>query len=308
MDEQTRLIQLVTNVVSASALLRHLEVDPAGPERLLIPFSDDFARYFELSLPHTFDSLGLMTRGRDEAFSGRLSEWLGETAGAGAARTFDATVERVGHRHTFVKAVFGADRAPQPTYYFRRRFDGPEALELLAAEGVPATALDVLRQVAGALEKRTVAFLGRRVVAGGPDRIKVYLTQYLPDGPADVTRRLLAAARLLGVREDHDRAVRATVQGLHAAGGATLFVAVELGPEPLPELKLYYEAVPAPAVLAICTALRILSDFEEPEDLPTLLGMVNGLLGAERTDYLGVRVGTTPPVAALYYYRDAKDL
>jgi len=307
LSDQSRLIQLVTNVVNASVLLRHLEVDPAGPEGLLVRFADDFADYFEMSLPHTFDRLGLMTRGRDEEFSGRLIEWLGETSGADAARTFEASVQRAGHRHTFVKAVFAAGRDPAPTYYFRRRFSGPEAMELLEAEGVPGPSLDLLRRVADTLEKQTAAFVGRRLVADGPDRIKVYLTQYLPDGPAAVTTRLLAAARLLGVREDHDRAVRATVQGLHEAGGATLFVSVEFAPEALPEMKLYYESVPAPAVLAICTALRILSDFEEKEELPTLLGVVNGLLGAERTDYFGIRVGSTPAEAALYYYRDSGD-
>ena len=307
MYDQTSLIQLVTNVVSASALLRQLNVDPEGPERFLLPFADDLARYFEMSVPQTFDRLGVMTRGRDEAFSERLGVWLGGVAGPAAARTFAASAGRVGHDHTYVKAVFAADKAPMPTYYFRRRFEGPEVMEVLAAEGASEAARELVRGVADDLGKRTAAFIGRRLSDRGPDRLKVYLTQHLPDGADAVAARLLAAARRIGLRADHERALRATVRGLEEAGGATLFVSVELAPDVLPELKLYFEKIAAPAVLAICRALKVLTDFEEVEGLPTRLGTLHGMFGAERMDYFGLRLGTPTPQVAFYYYRQAGD-
>ena len=246
-----------------------------------------------------------MTRGRDEAFSERLAAWLGEVAGAQAAATFSASAERVGHGHTFVKAVFAADKAPMPTYYFRRRFQGPEVMDFLAAEGVSSEARQVVRGVADDLGKRTAAFVGRRISDQGPDRLKVYLTQHLPDGADTVIARLLAACRRVGLPQGQERAVRACINGLAEAGGASMFVSVELADGVLPELKLYFEKIRSGAVLAICKALQILTDFEEIEGLPTRLGVIHGMLGTERIDYLGIRFGGEVPKVAFYYYRDA---
>ena len=46
-------------------------------------------------------------------------------------------------------------------------------------------------------------------------------------------------------------------------------------------------------------------DFEEIEGLPTRLGVIHGMLGTERIDYLGIRFGGEVPKVAFYYYRDA---
>ena len=307
MSEQTQLTRLATNVVAASALLRHLGVDPAGPEGFLTGLSDDFANYFELSVPHSFDRLGLMTRGTDEAFTGRVAEWLGQCAGAGAALRFRESAERFGHGHSFVKAVFSADKAPLPTYYFRRRLQGPEALELLAAEGVADRDLAILRAIADDLGKQTLAIVARRVVPGGADRLKAYFTQYLPDGAPAILERLGAVATRLGVREDMHRAIRGSVRALADGGGATLFVGVELQPAVLPELKLYFESVAPAGALATCDAMRILGDLEERTSLPSLLGVLQGLFGAESVDYLGLRFGPDPIEMAFYHYRSSED-
>ena len=304
MSEIISLTQLVTNVVSASALLNSLGVDTAGPETYLHTFQEEFSRYFEISVPHSFDRIGLMTRGRDEAFSERLTGWLHEVASPEDAQTFEASVARLGHKHTFIKAVFARHEAPRPGYYFRRRLMRTEALGFLEAEGLVPGSLSLLRSAAEVLEKSSTAFIARRVVQDGPDLLKVYFTQYLPDGDQVVSKRLLTLARLLGVKEEHHRGIRACVQALAEVGGATIFVALGFEPDPIPELKLYFEAVPPPALLATLDALKIICGRQETTSLPTLLGVLEGLLSAERVDYAGFRFGSPRPEATFYYYRE----
>ena len=313
MPDASSLIPLVSNVVGASALLAHLGVSPdgpEGPERFLTQFTDEFTSYFELSVPHTFDRIGLMTRGADSVFSDRVGTWLEDTSDAAAVERFREMVERLGHARTYLKTVFSAGRPPGTTFYVRRRLDGPEALEVLGEQGVDADGRALAKQVARALGKSTVAFVARRVVIGGDDRVKLYFTQQLGDGADDVGARVVRAAALLGVPEDRHRAMRGAIRALADAGGSTMFAAVGFEPDAAPELKLYFESIRGPAALAVCEAMRILTEFAEPDPetgtpIHRVLGVVEGLMGADRIDYLGLSFGPKPVEAAFYFYRDA---
>lgn len=316
MADVSSLIPLVSNVVGASALLGRLGVaadGDEGPEAFLTPLAEDFARYFELSVPHTFDRLGLMTRGGDAEFTERVAAWLADSVGAashGAVAALRDMTDRLGHERTYVKAVFAKDQSPGTTFYVRQRMDGAEALEVLGGQGIDDEGLAKAKAVAKALGKSTAAFAARRVVQGGADRVKLYLTQSLTDGAERVGGRVGRAAEIVGVPPERQRAMQGAIRALEEAGGATLFVAMGFEPAVAPELKLYFESIRGPAALAVCDAMRILTDFAPPPDdetppLHRMLGVVEGLMGADRIDYLGLSFGPQPVEAAFYFYRDA---
>lgn len=159
-------------------------------------FPGELDGYQELSVDA--DAMGLMTRGAGAEFVHRVAHFM-ETRGVPEARLrrFLATAKVFDHQNVFFKVEADTTGITECSWYLRRRPDLGTAKAWLLNDNVRARDLRVVDQVADALGKKTVHFLGGS--EGATTGSKVYFSQ--PDA-TESWNRLRQAAQLLDVDWD----------------------------------------------------------------------------------------------------------
>ncbi|MCP4810175.1 MAG: hypothetical protein GY913_24390 [Proteobacteria bacterium] len=161
-------------------------------------FPGELNDYQELSVDG--DAMGLMTRGGGPEFAHRVAHFM-ELRGVPEERLrrFLATARFFEHKNLFFKVEADASGITECSWYLRRRPDVGAAKAWLLNDGVGGKDLRIVDQVADALGKKTVHFLGGSEPKTGQPGSKVYFSQ--PD-TTESWSRLRAAAGLLGVDWD----------------------------------------------------------------------------------------------------------
>lgn len=160
-------------------------------------FTDEVARYSELTLSDDGNTVGFLVRGETAEFTGKIQDVMYKWGLREAAMAHMRLAEFFDHKRAFVKFEW---KRKNDTFehhiavYYRRRPALEQALTLVASYAKDSIDVAPFRELAGIVQKESVHFVALAVDSSNRMRHKMYFTQCLTPDTHDVVKRNLQSA------------------------------------------------------------------------------------------------------------------